>query len=100
MQIFFRKSCMLGCIKREVVSRDGEVINFPLLCLHKVPSGVLSPSLGLPMQRCGTVGVGPEYVTDMIRGLEHLSYEEKLRELGSAWRREGSRETSLWPPST
>ena len=40
--------------------------------------------------------------TKMIRGLEHLSYEKKLRELGlfSLGRREGSGETSLWPSST
>jgi len=32
----------------------------------------------------------------MIRGLEHLSYEEKLSELASlAWRRESSWQTSL-----
>ena len=32
----------------------------------------------------------------MIRGLEHLSYEERLRKLPClAWRREGFRETSL-----
>jgi len=37
----------------------------------------------------------------MIRGLEHLSYEERLRDLGcSAWRRESSRKTILQPFST
>jgi len=35
----------------------------------------------------------------MIRGLEHLSYENRLRAC-SAWRRESFGETSLWPSST
>jgi len=39
--------------------------------------------------------------TKMIKGLEHLSYEERLRDLAClAWEREGSRETSLQPSST
>lgn len=34
----------------------------------------------------------------MVRGIEHLSYEDYLRELARrAWRREDSEETLLWP---
>lgn len=38
--------------------------------------------------------------TGMVQGLEHISYEDGLKELGcSVWRREGFRGMSLWPSS-
>ena len=44
-----------------------------------MPCPDLEPSA---QERYGPVGVGPEKVTKMIRGMEHLSWEERLRELG------------------
>lgn len=54
------------------------------LLLHscETPPGVLCPVLYPTLEGCEPVGVSSEESMKMIRGLEHISCEDKLRELG------------------
>jgi len=73
----------LGCIPSIVASRAREGILSLYPTLVRPPSGVLRPALEPSVQdRHGPIGVGPEEATKMIRGMEHLCCEERLRELG------------------
>jgi len=68
------------CVKRSMASRTREGI-LPL-CSGETPPGVLHPPLQPSAQdRHGLVGAGPEETTQIIRGVEHLSCEERLSNL-------------------
>ncbi|GAB0203760.1 hypothetical protein GRJ2_002841600 [Grus japonensis] len=73
---------VLGCIKRGVTSRSREVILPLYSALVRPPPGVLHPALGAQYRRdMELLERVQRRATKLIRGLEHLSSEDRLREL-------------------
>ena len=75
--------CILGCIKSSMASRLKEVI-LPLYCALVRPHLESCIQFWITQQRkdMNLLEWAQRRTTKMIRGLEHLFYEEMLRELG------------------
>ena len=68
-----KANCILSCIKREVASREKEVVvafdsALVRLYLPRYPSGILCPDPGPPAQETGAVGAAEGHEDDQRAG--------------------------------
>ena len=77
-----RTNGVLGCTKKSVASRSREVILSTYFAVGRLHLAVLSPVLCSAVQvRKRTSRESPVEATKTKKGLEHLPYEERLRDL-------------------
>ncbi|KAK4822298.1 hypothetical protein QYF61_012997 [Mycteria americana] len=74
----------LDCIKSSVASRSRQGVPplYSALVRPHLQYCIQLPTCTSAQERHGAVGAGPEEATKMIRGLEQLCCEDRLRELG------------------